>query len=180
MALNNVPLAGQSLAVTRVPINANFATIDAAFLVDHVDYNVAGQGKHNQVTLPVQAASPGTLATEIAVFSRLSTLTAINEFCMRRQANGSVIEMTSSLNSPTGWTFLPSGILLKWGAAASAGGATVFTYPVAATNPVFNQVFVVLLQPETAATAFVTAHGVANFNYTASGAGTFQYLALGF
>ena len=39
MALNNVPLSGQSLGVTRVPINQNFSVIDADFSVDHVAYN---------------------------------------------------------------------------------------------------------------------------------------------
>ena len=62
MALINVPLAGQSLGITRDPVNNNFSTINSAFLVDHVEYNTAGQGKHNKVTFPVQGGAPAFTA----------------------------------------------------------------------------------------------------------------------
>jgi len=69
MALNNIPLAGQSLGTTRAPINQNFSVIDAAFQIDHVDYNIAGQGKHNKVTFPVQGSAPAFTVGDIGLFN---------------------------------------------------------------------------------------------------------------
>jgi len=140
MALNNVPLTGQSLGVTRVPINQNFSVIDAAFLVDHVDYNVSGQGKHNQVTMPVSGSAPTTLGGEAALFSQTSSLTGNPEMAWRRQSNGSVVEFTSGTFATPGWTRLPSGILLKWGQTTGTGLTTV-TFPTGASIPAFTIIY---------------------------------------
>ncbi len=140
MALNNLPLTGQSLGVTRVPINQNFAVIDAAFSVDHVDFNLTNQGKHNQVTMPVQAASPATLASEVALFSRTSPLTGVPEMAWRRQSNGSVIEFTGALLASSGWSYMPSGLLIKWG-HTSATGLTTVTFPTGANIPAFTTIY---------------------------------------
>jgi hypothetical protein len=142
MALNDVPQAGQTLATSQPLIRTNFSVIDTAFAVDHVACNIAGQGKHNQVVMPRQAASPITGVTESAIFSRLSTLSAQTELAVRKESNGAVYEFTSCGASAVGWTRLPSGILLKWGNAAANGFAT-YTYPVAANIPVFSQIFTV-------------------------------------
>ena len=58
MALNNVPLAGQTLGQTQAPINQNFAVIDTAFQVDHEDYNTTNQGMHNRVSFLTQSPVP--------------------------------------------------------------------------------------------------------------------------
>jgi hypothetical protein len=84
----------------------------------------------------LQAASPATAATEVALFSRTSTLTSNVELAVRKQSSGSVFEFTSALGAQPGWTILPSGILLKWGNGTGSGNITV-TFPVAATIPVF-------------------------------------------
>lgn len=148
MTLINVPLSGQTLGNTRVSINTNFNVISDAFEVDHVAYNapLGQQGKHNKVTMPVQGASPTTLANEVALFSQTSTLSTVPEMALRRANNGTVIEFTSSLSAAIGWTRLPSGILLKWGNSI-ANGSTVYTFPVAATIPAFSQIFSAQLTP---------------------------------
>jgi hypothetical protein len=148
MALNNVPLPGQSLNVTRLPINTNFAVIDAAFSIDHVAYNAANQGKHNKITLPIQGASPATLAGELSLFSRTSALSGVPEMAFRRQTNGVVTEFTSGLSADVGWTRLPSGILLKWGWVNSIGaGLVTYAFPVAATIPAFVDLYSISLTP---------------------------------
>jgi len=159
MALNNVPLAGQSLAVTRNPINANFATINAAFLVDHVEYNTAGQGKHNKVTFPVQAATPAFAATEDGLYNKIPAapfpLTLIPEMFAHKQNFAGAVEvpMTASILSTSnpvvfssGWTYLPSGIILKWGANQVANGAANIVFPVGGNIPAFNVCFTVIVQ----------------------------------
>jgi len=140
MALNNVPLTGQTLGVTRVPINQNFSVIGSTFEVDHVGYNLTNQGKHNKVTMPVQSPAPVTAAGEVALFSQTSSLTNVPEIAWRRQSSGSVVEFTGGLLASSGWTYLPSGILLKWG-HTSATGLTTVTFPVGANIPAFTNIF---------------------------------------
>ena len=140
MALNNVPLTGQSLGVTRVPINDNFTVIAADFAVDHVAYNTTNEGKHKQVTMPVSAGAPPTAAGEVALFSRTSPLTGAPEMAWERQSNGAVVEFTGGLLASSGWSYLPSGVLLKWG-HTSATGLTTVTFPIGANIPAFTNIF---------------------------------------
>jgi hypothetical protein len=142
----NTPLATDSFSSTQGPINANFQGIKTLVEIDHEAFDTADQGKHKQVTLPESAASPTTLADELGLFSRLSTLSAQSELAFRREGNGDVIEFTSALEANDGWTRLPSGILLKWGTGTGKGEVEI-TYPTAATIPIFAQVFSIQLTP---------------------------------
>lgn len=120
MALNNVPLSGQTLSVTRVPINQNFSVIDTAFAVDHVDYNISGQGRHNKVSFPVQNPVPAPQAGIVQLYSQLSAITNQPELVFTHQLGSTaplaarIVEFTSAGWANPGWTRLPSGILLKW------------------------------------------------------------------
>ena len=146
--LINVPLSGQTLGNTRVPINTNFSVISDAFMVDHVPYNapLAQQGKHNKVTMPVQGAPPVTNASEIALFSRTSTLSTVPEMAFIRANSGVITEFTSALAANEGWTRLPSGILLKWGRVSpGVAGISTYTFPVGPTIPAFANIFTVQL-----------------------------------
>jgi len=136
MALNVVPISGQSLNVSRAPIAGNFNTIDIAFSVDHQDYDLGGgatQGKHKQVTMQALAAFPTYAAGENYIFSKL--LSGVNEVYVHSGGTPSAktIPFTASTISTThpvtglsdGWTWLPSGIMLKWGIATKNGYASV-------------------------------------------------------
>lgn len=153
MALNDVPLSGQSLNDTRNPIRTNFVTIDQAFLVDHVTYNSAGQGKHNRVTLPEQVAGGGaaTLANEALLYSGQGTTSAVTELFFKREnlAIGvagtpfteSILSTSAPMADTDGWTYLPSGILIKWGLRnATAGGSTYDLNTGGTLGPNFNQI----------------------------------------
>lgn len=147
MALNNMPLAGQTLATTRDPIAANFNEINNAFTVDHFTYNSAAfiEGKHNKVTFPESAADPATLVNEVALYSKQSAFTASAELFIRKESSGSVYEFTSCLAASPGWSRLPSGILLKWGNDISVAGLGIYTFPVGANIPAFTQIFNILV-----------------------------------
>jgi hypothetical protein len=134
MALINVPLASQSLGQTNASIRGNFAVIDAAFQVDHVDYNTTGQGKHNQVTFPVQAAQPTFLSGEEALYNFLNPTTTKNELYIHKQTSistsdipftASILSQTTPPNDSQGWTLLPSGILLRWVSISGNGKSQV-------------------------------------------------------
>jgi hypothetical protein len=109
MPLNNVPNPGQNLLQTRDQINDNFSDIDTAFAVNHVDYNLSNQGKHNFVTMPIQAADPVTLANENAIYSK-SVLGFVDMY-YRNQNNGAVYNLTGSNIASVGATGNRSGYL---------------------------------------------------------------------
>lgn len=125
MALISVPLAGQTLASSRPDINSNFSVIDTAFAVDHVDYNLTNQGKHNKVSFPTQAIMPAPAAGIVQLYSQVSAITGEPELVFAHQAGSTaptaaqIVEFTSAGWANPGWTRLPSGILLKWHAGIS-------------------------------------------------------------
>lgn len=113
MALFDVPLSGQSLLQTRQPIQNNFSVISTAFEVDHVGYNISGQGWHNKVTFVPQASGPTTSSSNVALYSK--TVNSVTQLFYRGVSSGTEINFTESLLESPGWTRLPSGLLVKWG-----------------------------------------------------------------
>ncbi len=143
MALIDVPLSTQNLAQTQPLIRANFATIDAAFSINHVPYGTANQGKHNLITFPRQLPEPAApTGNDINMYSFLNPDTTVSELYIRRPAGASV-PFTASLQNPVldhGYSYLPSGLLLKWGGspflAASPVQVLIDPAPI-----VFNNIF---------------------------------------
>lgn len=165
MPLIVVPNAGQTLGNSRPSVQNNFGNINTSFNVNHVDFGVADTGKHKWVTMPVQGASPATGASEVALFSRTSAFSAVPEMAFRRESNGTVIEFTSALQAATGWTRLPSGILMKWGVISGSfpnGTWQSYLFPTGATIPAFTAIYNVTLQSVTTDVPPVTTH---TFNY---------------
>lgn len=153
MAYNeNIPQPTDALNQSQPQLLANFQAIDTMLNVNHVDFDSPSgdQGKHKWVSFPVQGSSPATLATEVALFSRLSSITSANELCFRKSSNGAVYEFTAADQAASGWTRLPSGILLKWGNSATIPGAQTINFPVAVTIPVFSSIFQVLITTKVA------------------------------
>jgi len=196
---NDTPQSTQRISDTQSLIRTNFSSIDTTFSVNHVAIiHATDYGKHKFVTLPEQAASPTTLVNEGGVFTRQGAYTSVSELCFRRENNGSVIEMTTAGLGNNGWSRLPSGLLIKWGRGTATAGLYTYTFPVAATIPVFTTIYTILvnvwyvLVPENQdGNGFVRLSRFeapwTSFNVYASyrtnvgpgGPLTFQYLAIG-
>jgi len=134
-------------SVTEPKFRENFTKLESYTAINHVTINTAAtpspdQGKHKFLHMPEQSVppSPVTTANEVALYSRQSSLTSVAELVFIRESDGSKIEFTGLLGSPTGWTRLPSGILLKWGTNTVSGAVTTM-FPVIANTPAFTQVF---------------------------------------
>lgn len=125
MALIVTPNSGQNLNQTLVPIQSNFGTINTAWNVNHVEYGVTGQGKHNLVTFPVQASDPATtMAQEAALYTK--TVSGQPYLFLKNLNNGSVVNfsqfiVTAGVDTST---TLPSGIIIKCGQLTTGGGGT--------------------------------------------------------
>lgn len=206
MAFNpNIPQATDALAQSQQDILNNFISIGTTFDVNHVDFNAgADAGKHKYVTMPAQVSSPPIAfgAGELAMYSFLSPITAKNEIYINKTNQVTVVQTPSTAsilsvasapgNNVSGWTYLPSGILLKWG-TGSANGNTNIVFPVSANIPVFTDVMSVQLctyaNSATDTNTFVRLSAFTNVGFqcygssrtaTAAAASSFQYLAIGY
>lgn len=140
----NMPEAVDDPSQSQGLIKGNFNELNTFLAINHEGITtVTDPGKHKFLQMPKQDSPilpPSTTLTEIALFSHTSTLTTDIELVFRRKDNGSQIEFTGALASTTGWTRLPSGILLKWGTGSGSGAVTV-DFPVGGTLPAFTSVF---------------------------------------
>lgn len=131
MAFNaNVPLANDRLSTSQADLNDNFQEINTYVNVDHVAFNVADQGKHKRVFFQQQAADPATGATEAALYTKDSVAVPGTASLYYRPPNSAApVEFTYALNAASGWTWLPSGIMMQWTSGGFAGANQVFALP---------------------------------------------------
>lgn len=197
--LNDSPLSTQTLASSQPLIRQNFSVVNTAFELNHVTYNdgSGNQGKHKFVQFPVQSAIPaGIAASDISLYNKLPAApyptTGVNELFLVKPDGTTHIPITASLQAQTGWSYLPSGVLMKWGRTTSINASEPFAYlyPTAASIPVFANVFTVMLTVidnntpydtvVTIQTGTISATGFSIiYNGTPPGATVVNYLAIG-
>lgn len=127
---NNIPQPGDQISQSQGQILGNFQSLYTWANVNHVSFDIADAGKHKYVQFPVQSVAPAFTLGEIDLWNQAYATTGKNELFIRKenQAADVSIPMTASIlgSNPapgvTGWTFLPSGILLKWGQATTIVG----------------------------------------------------------
>ena len=129
MALNVVPVAGQTLNASQPLIAANFANIDTGFAIEHVAFNLGGQGKHKTATFPAAAAPGAVAATEVGLYA--ATYGTGPELYINK--TGSQIPFTYYKQNAKGYTILPSGLYIQWasGTVAAHSLTTTVTLDVA-------------------------------------------------
>lgn len=183
MALIDVPLAAQTLAATQNPIRQNFLTINNVFGVDHVVYGIVDAGKHNHVTFPRQAGDPAVVGTEVALYTKLSGLTALSEIFFNRPSDGSLVPVTASNFAIAGYAYLPSGILLKWAQVTAPALNSTYVYPAGAGFPAFVNQLVVIASARTPGEDVYPGvfTNPLQFTYTSTAVGVqFTFLAIGY
>lgn len=142
MSYSDVPLTGQTLGNTRVPINTNFSLIQTAMSVNHYAIASGSQGKHKFLQMPEEAAAPTTAVNEGGFYTKEGISPAETQLFYRGENNGNEWQLTnvSSGNFGTfgtnnaygtppagytqkgGWTFLPGAMLLQYGVFSRGGG----------------------------------------------------------
>jgi len=107
-------------------ITSNFQALNTSNSVNHVAYNDADQGKHKFMQMPEQASAPSTAANEGALYTAVEATSTVSELVYRREGNGAAIAFTETAGSAdSGWTRLPSGLILGWQIDSFSTGATV-------------------------------------------------------
>jgi hypothetical protein len=130
----NIPQATDIPSQSQGQFLTNFGQLNTIFDVDHVPFNdgtAANRGKHDKSTYVEQGADPTTSANEMALYTKDNA--GANTLYMRQESNGSVIQMSGA--APTaainGSTFLPGGLILKWGQVVPNSSPTSVVFPTA-------------------------------------------------
>lgn len=148
MALNDVPLSGQTLNDTRNPIRNNFLTINTAFSVNHGEYGTANAGMHEFVQFTDRTGNTPVFGGRSGMWSENGTFSLVPEIWVNTKAgvgfNQYAMTESTLSNTPTigdntnGFTVMPSGIILKWG-VQTINGATAVN--LNAVGPAFGAAF---------------------------------------
>lgn len=194
----NIPQATDLLSVSQGDILDNFGAIKALIDVNHVDFAAIGAGKHSFVEMPVQSPVPTTSGGEVGLYCQTSASTTQPEMVFARQAGSSypaaiqTVEFTSTNYNTTGWSRIPSGILLKWRADVGFGGSSTVSININSTTPSspnFTVVLAIYITPIDTAGTWNNVIGLKSFtfpNFTVYTTGTppssvlFNYLVIGY
>ena len=158
--VNSIPTITQEFQYTAPIIQNNWVEIQNLLIVNHVGFDQTGSGKHAVVDMPPRSA-PSFLPGDAQLFNWGGAYapTTENELTLRRTtaAGNNVVTIAASILSYSnplpavnteGWTCLPSGIILKWGAIEfDAGGYQPVVFPVDAKIVPFATCLAVIATP---------------------------------
>lgn len=131
MAYNNaIPQSTDIIATSQSQILENFAQINTVVAVNHQTFGEVGEGKHKFLQMPEQGAAPATAVNEAGLYSAVGATSTVTELVFRRENNGTAIAFTECSPGASGWTRLPSGILMQW-ATVSIVNSSTFNFPIA-------------------------------------------------
>lgn len=126
----NIPHANDQFSQSQMDIQGNFQALNPIFL-----------GINNYLYLPIQGSGPATSASQVALYAKTG-IEGTPELFFRNASSGAEIEATGTLAASNGWSFLPSGMLIKWGTATvTRNSLNTVSFPVAGTIPVFQNLW---------------------------------------
>lgn len=143
----NIPQPTDALSQSQSDLLNNFAAIKTLIDIDHEDFASPNQGQHFRVTLPVQTVTPTFAVGSVGLYNKLSAVTSVNELFIVNSA-GTTTPLTASQQAAhaNGWTYLPSGVLMKWGSGISANpGVYTYVFPAAPGIPAFANIFSIIV-----------------------------------
>jgi len=152
--LPNIPQPTDQLSVSQGNLLNNFQILGAiAGNANTSSASINATSGFNWLYLPVQGANPPAgaafAAGQIGLYSFQQPNTGNNELYINKLTTGGTlrqIPMTAGELNPDGWTYLPSGLLLKFGSfTINPPNPITQNFPVAGTIPVFNTIYQVII-----------------------------------
>lgn len=153
---SNIPTANQKLKDSQPLLLANFTALNA-FGNGYADF-------------PVQGSTPTFGSGDTGLYTKQdNAITTKNEMYLHRQGTSGLLEVpftaskmsdNTAAASVNGWSYLPSGLLIKWGVFQStqaAGTLNIVDVGTISGGPSYTQVF------QTYATPFWQGAATANF-----------------
>lgn len=190
--LPNIPLSTDQLSISQGNILNNFNILGAIAGNSNVSSSsINSASGFNWIYLPVNGSIPPSGASFVAgavgLYGALNSVSSTNELYINKTittgSGTSVAQIASTAASLTnpGWSYFPSGVLMKWVfPTVSGAGSNSFTFQTGANIPSFIELFSVLLTPQTVGlVGQVTSISATTFTINSSGAGTFYMLAIG-
>ena len=152
----NIPQPNNLLSQSQDDILNNFQAIQTLIGINHVNFGAADQGKHKWLSLPEQAATPpaGSAfgATELGLYNAVYGFTAKDELYINKTNQTTVVQvpMTASILSTNsapaagaqGWSYLPSGLIIKWGNMNGTGSTVV---DISGIGPAYTNILSIYL-----------------------------------
>lgn len=174
MTYTVLPNSGQSLGVTRVPINTNFSLIQSVFALNHIGFNLTGAGKHKFVEMPEQSPPETTIVDEGALYVAQGIVSAQAELFFRREGQTGALTLTTKDFALTAMPMTACGCFVTNGAVlvpylnmSNATHAGLGKYTINFPVPMVSQNYVYQLSVEQPAigtadvcTVVVTAKGL--------------------
>lgn len=118
----NVPLSNQRIDDTQENIQDNFEAIKDIFEVNHITFDDPGFGFHDFISLIDNLNNPisAVTSTELLIYNGNETRTEERQVYIRRSGRLDVpftaqLSNTQKGDKIPGWSYLPSGLLLKYG-----------------------------------------------------------------
>ncbi len=137
----NIPQGTDFIDQSQQQILDNFDAINTLVGVNLYDFSSGYSGKIQYLQLPIASAAPNTGANELSIYNALGVYSGINELYLQKKNNGKRIAWTESSQATIGWTFLPSGILMKWGTLSTSADTYTVVFPAGASIPAFSAVY---------------------------------------
>lgn len=124
---SNIPQPGDELSQSQADLLNNFIAIGTMLAPNN-----------GAVTFPQQGANVATGATTVALISKAGVLGAGTQLFYQPPSSAAPIEFTASVKAASGWTMLPSGIMLQWGSFTMAGGNATQSFALLKAFPTAN------------------------------------------
>ena len=155
----NIPQATDQLSQSQSDLLGNFQALQTLIDVNHVDFASGDQGKHQFVELVANGSAPAFTSTETGFYNKIPAspypLTTKNETFIHANLNSGAadIPMSASILSTStpaaltaGWTYLPSGLIMKWSSNVTITGYATVTFPTGGAIPAFTTCLMVIPQ----------------------------------
>jgi hypothetical protein len=184
----DIPQPSDIPSQSQAQILANFQAINSStegFGLDHVQFDaVSDKGKHKQSTYIEQSVDPVTAANEMALYSKDDGSGNTRLFIAPESA-APIFQLTGATPSvsTSGSTFLPGGLILKYGIKNTPVNNTVITFSSAFPNNVYSIILTPVKSDNTSRSMYVKTGTAAVTGFTIqTDSGTFTsvyYLAIG-
>lgn len=173
----DIPQPSEIPSQSQADLLGNFQAINSStegFGLDHVQFDaVSDKGKHQKSTYIEQGSDPTTAANEMCVYAKEVTYagpTTNTELFLAKESAGTVIQMSQTIVDPliasNGSTFLPGGVLIKWGILNSPVDNSTVTFTSAFPNNIWNIQLTPVKSDNTARSMYVKTGTAATTGFT--------------
>lgn len=200
--LPNIPQTTDKLSISQGNILNNFTILGAiAGNSNASSASINASSGFNWINLPAQGATPPAGSSfpsgNVALYSFINATSGRNELYINKTNAAGVVQIPSTASSlgfsspvlgSSGYTYLPSGMILKWG-VGSANGSNTISFTGQAFTVCLSVQLTVLQAGASDTNLSVRLVAITPTNFTAwgsprttvgSAAVTFYYLAIGY